>query len=231
MEDVRREVYSFKGKYVSQKASRTEKLKRNTVAPPTRKEKESLMKHVNCDMEDLADVTGKVRKQIIKWQGGQNDVRLRQLKEYKDYEVQINQSVHPDGTFTAAIFCSLCNKKVHLGINLNSSVKLSNWIRHIKACVQEKRQKKESQLALTKYFGSCSSSVLSPDISTPALSMQEVSTPDPDVQTSDVAAKSLPVSISSDEESDVPSAKSTTPMPESSTSYQDFRGAPPIAKK
>ena len=144
-------------------------------------------------MEDIADATTKIQKQVIKWQHGQNDVRLRQLKEHKDYEVQIEQSVHPNDTFTAAILCTMCNKKIRLGINQNIRVKLSNWIRHIKACVQEK---KESKLALTKYCSSSSSSVSSQDISAPALSMSEM--PTPDVQTSDMNMRNKPAEAEGD---------------------------------
>ena len=193
MEDVRREVNSFKGEPVSQKASGTERLKRNDIAPLVQKGKGSLTKHVDNDMEDIADATTKIQKQVIKWQHGQNDVRLRQLKEHKDYEVQIEQSVHPNDTFTAAILCTMCNKKIRLGINQNIRVKLSNWIRHIKACVQEK---KESKLALTKYCSSSSSLVSSPDISAPALSKSEMATPD--VQTSDTNMRNKPAEAERD---------------------------------
>ena len=130
--------------------------------------------------------------------------------------------------FTAAVLCIKYNKKIHLGVNQNGVVKLSNWIRHIKPCVQEKRPKKESQLELTKYFGNSSSSVSSPDMSTP---ISEIS------QTSDLtgfpsakSATSMPQSNSSDQNSDL-SAKSATSMPESNSSEQGFQGAPPIAKK
>ena len=219
MEDVQREVNSFKGKSVSQKASGKDSLKRNRIDPLAQKVKDDLKKH-DYDMEDLADTTTKVRKQIVKWQHGQNNVRLSRLKEHKDYEIEIKRSVHPDDTFTAAVFCIKCNKKIHLGVNQNGVVKLSNWIRHIKPCVQEKRPKKESQLELTKYFGNSSSSVSSPDMSTP---ISEISTPD--AQTSDLtdfpsdkSAMAMPESNSSDSD---PSAKSATSMPESNSRDQN----------
>ena len=51
----------------------------------------------------------------------------------------------------------MCNTKVHLAVDQKNIVKLSNWIRHVKLCVQEKEGKdkggkKKGQLALTKYF-------------------------------------------------------------------------------
>ena len=219
---------------MSQKASNKKSLKKNSIAPLALKGSDTLTKCVDNDMEDLADANTKIRKQIIKWQHEQNDVHLRQLKEHKDYEVQIVQSVHPKDLFTAAIFCTMCSKKIHLGVNHNSSVKLSNWVCHVKTCVQEKRQKKDSQLIVTKYFSSSSNSVLSPDITSPDLS--EISTQD--VQTASItdvpsakSATSMPQSTSSDQDSVFPSAKSGMSMPECSGSNQGFQGAPPIAKK
>ena len=109
-------------------------------------------------------------------------------------------------------------------------MKLSNWIRRIKPCAQEKRPKKESQFELTKCFGSSSSSVSSPDMS----AMSEIST---ETQTSDRTdfpstkpATSKPESNRSNQDSDMP-IKLATPMPESSGSDRGFQGASPIAKK
>ena len=132
MEDIQREVNSFKGKAVSQKASSKDSLKRSRITPLPQKVKDDLKKH-DYDIEDLADTTTKVRKQIIKWQHGLSNVRLSRLKEHKDHEIEIKRSANPHDMSTAAVFCIKCNKKIHLGINQNGAVKLSNWIRHIKA--------------------------------------------------------------------------------------------------
>ena len=142
------------------KGSRKSPKARDSSTPTLR-----VTNNVNNDVEDLADATSKVRKQIVKWQHGQNDVRLKQLKEHKDYEVQIERSLYPNGMFKAAIFCCMCAKKVHLGVT-ESTVKLSNWVRHVKSCTQEKKPKTEKQKMLTKYLCSTdSASVSSPQVS------------------------------------------------------------------
>ena len=63
-------------------------------------------------------------------------------------------STNPRCNFSAAILCMMCDKKVYLGVSQNRVVRLSNWIRHVKGCVQQSRGKQESQLTLTSFFGS-----------------------------------------------------------------------------
>ena len=38
---------------------------------------------------DLAVATFQVRKQIVKWQNSQSDTHLQQLKEHKEYKIEI----------------------------------------------------------------------------------------------------------------------------------------------
>ena len=125
------------------------------------------------DAEDLASATFKVRKQIVKWLSNQSNIRLRQLREYKEYEVKLKQNANGSGSLVGAILCIICNTKVHVGVDQKNNVKLSNWIRHVKQCVQEKGEKDKGgkdkgQLALTNFFsGHSSSSENANPISTP----------------------------------------------------------------
>lgn len=107
---------------------------------------------------DLADATSKVRNQIVKWQGTQNNIRLRQLREYVEYEVRLTQNANTSGALIGSIICNMCNSRIHLGFDQNNNFKLSNWIRHIKQCTQEKKEKQKGQLSLTNFFGGSSSS-------------------------------------------------------------------------
>ena len=57
------------------------------------------------DPVDLADNTSKIRKQIITWQNAQNNIHLRQLKEYKEYRVTVEPSTNPRCNFLQP-FCA-----------------------------------------------------------------------------------------------------------------------------
>ena len=87
----------------------------------------------------------------------------------------------------------MCDKKVHLGVSSNKFVKLSNWIRHVKGCVQENRGKQKSQLALTKYF-SLHSDTSSSDVLNPASGSESSSphSPPTDLTKSPIHPKSPP---------------------------------------
>ena len=106
---------------------------------------------------NLADATCKLRKQIVKWQDAQNDICLRQLKEHREYKIELKQSTNQTDTITVTIKCTMCDKNIHLGIDEKNGIKLSNWIRHVKQCVQQKKSQSKQQLVLTKYFLSSAS--------------------------------------------------------------------------
>ena len=113
------------------------------------------------DVEDLASATSKVHNQIVKWLSNQSNICLRQLREYKENEVKL-QLKNASGSLVGVILCVMPNTKVHLAVDQKNNVKLSNWIRHVKLCVQEKegkdkRGKEKGQLALNKYFSGHSS--------------------------------------------------------------------------
>ena len=76
-------------------------------------------------IEDLADANSRVRKLIVAWQHSQNNVHLRQLKEHREFKVIIEQHTTPDGRFSAAILCAMCNTIVNLNVS-EKYVRLSN---------------------------------------------------------------------------------------------------------
>ena len=83
----------------------------------------------------LADTTSKIPKQIVTWQHAQNNVQLREQKEYR---IIVEPSSNPCNSFCVAVLCTICDKKVNLAVSSNKLVKLSNWIRHAKGCVHRK---------------------------------------------------------------------------------------------
>jgi len=104
----------------------------------------------------LADATYKVRKQIVKWQNSQNNVYLRQLKEHEAYQIELKQSTSEDDAITGSIKCTMCDANIHLAVDKKNNIKLSNWIRHVKICVKQKKVQGKQQL-MTNYFSSTTS--------------------------------------------------------------------------
>lgn len=102
---------------------------------------------------DLADTTSRVRKQIVKWQSAQNDIHLRQLKEHKHYRIELKQNTCRADAITGTIKCMMCELNIHLGVDQRSGIKLSNWIRHIKICIKQRRSQGKQQ-RVTNYFSS-----------------------------------------------------------------------------
>jgi len=153
-------------------------------------------------IEDLASVYLTVRKQIATWQHSQNNIHLRQLREHREFKVIIEQRTAPTGgRFSAAILCVMCNTKVILNVS-DKYVRLSNWIRHLKKCSQQKGGKQKN--LLTNYFRSYSESsspeILTPDpiVSTSASSVDSnLSTLDGDMPFTHVTLPTPPVTLSS----------------------------------
>ena len=58
------------------------------------------------DAEDLASVTSKVRNQVVKWLSNQSNIHLRQLREYKEYEVKLQ--LNASGSLVGVIYIILC---------------------------------------------------------------------------------------------------------------------------
>ena len=135
---------------------------------------------------DLTGATSKLRHQIVNWQRTQNNIQLRQLKEHKDYEVVIESSSKQGVSCSAVMMCKMCDTRIHLNVDQSNIFKLSNWIRHVKLCVQGKRtkSKQNNQIALTNYFSPSSSSSKSTPRSTPDLetSTSGLETPSSDIQ-------------------------------------------------
>ena len=83
----------------------------------------------------------------------------------------------------------MCDARIHLNVDRSNIFKLSNWIRHIKLCVQGKRtkSKQKNQIALTNYFNPSSSSSVStprstPDLETPTSGLETPESPSLDTQ-------------------------------------------------
>lgn len=175
----------FKGNSVKSRVSKSSKTKANCVSTSVNKNGNPSCEN---DEEDLANTTSKVRNQIVKWLSNQSNIRLRQLKEYKDYEVKLRQNAGTGGPLVATVLCMMCNNNVHLAVDQRNSVKLSNWIHHVKqCCIQGKGQNDKGQLMLTSFFsGPGSSSEKSNSISIPESDQSVLFHSTDDVTASDV---------------------------------------------
>lgn len=193
-------------KFIKNVLSRTTKPVKSHASKTTKARKPICVSDGLDSEVHLADATYKVRKQIIKWQNAQNNVHLRQLKEHREYKIELKQSTSEVDAITGTIKCTMCDANIHLGVDQKNNIKLSNWIRHVKICIKQKRVQGKQQL-MTNYFSS---------------------------NTSDNS--SLPSSLPDSESlSDKPMATDDDPIISegytSEDTKQGFRVAPPIVKK
>ncbi|MDA8002571.1 MAG: hypothetical protein MPL62_14930 [Alphaproteobacteria bacterium] len=75
-----------------------------------------------------------IRQQLVKWQRSQKDSRLNALKEYEQYEVQV-QANEVDNMFATSVLCKVCNRSYALGQKAGR-VMISNWTKHISKCIE-----------------------------------------------------------------------------------------------
>ena len=149
MKNVRREL----NKFVKNVSSHTTKPVKSHASKMTTARKPICVSDGLDSEADLADATSKVRKQIVKWQNAQNNVHLRQLKEHREYKIELKHSTSEADAITGTIKCTMCDANIHLGVDQKNGIKLSNWIRHVKVCVNQKRVRGKQQL-MTNYFSS-----------------------------------------------------------------------------
>lgn len=99
------------------------------------------------DHVDFFDITCTLRKNIVEWLNAREDMRLRMLKEHTDYEIQVTPSETQTGGYTVAVMCQMCDEKKHLSTDKKGCIKLSNWYRHVKTCINKKRTTPNNKLA------------------------------------------------------------------------------------
>ena len=148
MKNVRREL----SKFVKNVPSHTTKAVKSHASKTTKVRKPICVSDGLDSEAYLADATSKVRKQIVKWQNVQNNVHLRQLKEHREYEIELKQSTSQADTITGTIICTMCDANIHLGVDQKNNIKLLNWIRHVKICIQQKRVQGKQQLMTQLFF-------------------------------------------------------------------------------
>ena len=56
----------------------------------------------------------------------------------------------------------MCDANIHLAVDKKNNIKLSNWIRHVKICVKQKKVQGKQQL-MTNYFSSTTDNSSLPD--------------------------------------------------------------------
>ena len=153
IQDIRKQSNAFTGKPRPVKVSANKLSKANGSHDSASSTRNAVSPAISQEgIEDLADANSRVRKQIVAWQHSQNNIHLiiRQLKEHREYKVIIEQRTTPGGRFSAAILCAMCNTMVNLNVS-EKYVRLSNWIRHVKHCIQQKGEKQKTQLTLQNH--------------------------------------------------------------------------------
>ena len=78
-----------------------------------------------------------------------------QLKEHEHFEVRISTNEKPGIPADAYIICTMCNKRLPLSMGSKcGSFSISNWSRHVKACILKKQQKasKVTQATLSTFL-------------------------------------------------------------------------------
>ena len=78
-----------------------------------------------------------------------------QLKEHEHFEVQVSTSEKPGIPADAYIICNMCNKRLPLSMGSKyGSFSISNWSRHVKACILKSQQKasKVTQATLSTFL-------------------------------------------------------------------------------
>ena len=82
---------------------------------------------------NLLDIAGKNRKQIVKWQNSQKEMQLKQFKEHKDYEIKVQSVAGPVCFVDVSFTCKIYNISSTLGMHDKpNSFFISNWTCHVK---------------------------------------------------------------------------------------------------
>ena len=128
-----------KARHVPSESSKKQMLVAN---PNSESDGSEITVNYEASTADLADIASKIRIQIAKWQRIQSQSQLAQLKEHEQFEVRISRSEKPDTYADVCITCTMCDK--HLPLTMGSkhtSYSISNWSRHVKACILKKQHK------------------------------------------------------------------------------------------
>lgn len=91
---------------------------------------------VELTISNPADVMSNIRQQVVKWQRRHRSQKVRDLKEHVHYEVKVK---HADEVHSSAsVECKLCGKSYSLGQGKSNKPIISNWTRHVVACLDSK---------------------------------------------------------------------------------------------
>ena len=77
------------------------------------------------------DLLKDFRQNFVKWQRHQQVQRYKEIRENKDFSLKI--SISSDQSVSAILNCSMCGKRLSLGVKSNS-ILLSIWTCHINFC-------------------------------------------------------------------------------------------------
>ena len=124
---------------------------------------------VESPISNPADVMCNIRQQVVKWQRSQKSQKVRALKDHVHYEIKVK--VADEVHCSASVECKLCGKRYSLGQGKSNKPIISNWTRHVVACLESKcTSKGNTGRALQSYFSTSSSADASPGSTSQLLS-------------------------------------------------------------
>ena len=100
------------------------------------------------DPELQATVAAKIRQQVSKWQRSQKLIKLRELKEIKDFNV--NVEVKGERNLSLSITCNICDSRCLIS-HKGDHILISNWTRHVSKCF-DKTRNTISNSKINKFF-------------------------------------------------------------------------------
>ena len=88
------------------------------------------------DPEHQATVAAKIHQQVTKWQRSQKLIKLRELKEIKDFNVNVD--VKGERNLSVSITWNICDSRCRLS-HKGDHILISNWTRDVSKCVDKTR--------------------------------------------------------------------------------------------
>ena len=90
--------------------------KKIKVEEPSETDHETFHVSTN-EPNNLLEIAGKIRKQIVKWQNSQKEIYLKQLKEHQDFEIKVQPAAEPGCFVDVSITFKICNVTTLLGMH------------------------------------------------------------------------------------------------------------------
>ena len=141
-----------------QPVENTSQRKRKCLAPSASSKKARKCADSDSDSESIVTTSSiaiQIRSNIARWVRKQSCVKLKNLKENKQFAVRVTNVAKSD-IISAAIRCNACNTTIYLH-QKNKSIKsspylISNWTRHVKMCPKLDKKQASVQQSLVGFL-------------------------------------------------------------------------------